>query len=145
MTQLADTYLGQYSGKGRWRDGTGASHAYDVTCAIARTGQDLTITFTHVFHEEPDTADVHLDLTLSAVAPSILEFSLGPVSGRGYEDSDLLHYDIPLPGNLVEATYRFDGDTCLVSGSSERNSAGHHIMWTERLTRTGRQDDGSAP
>ncbi|MCB1359294.1 MAG: hypothetical protein KDK53_23245 [Maritimibacter sp.] len=63
---------------------------------------------------------------------------MGGLAGRGYWDdaTGVLAYHIPLPGNLVEATYVFAEGTARVAGSSEKNAAGHFIMWTETLRRT---------
>jgi hypothetical protein len=36
---------------------------------------------------------------------------------------------------FVEATYRLEGDTLDVSGSSSRNADGNYIAWRERLHR----------
>lgn len=137
MTSILVSHHGSYAGSGEWRDDAGGHHRYDVTLTLeARTG-GLGLTFRHVFPEEPDQPDVNFDVTLEGRAPSILAFDLGGLAGRGFWDDDtgLLHYAIPIPGNLVEATYRFHDGGCLVAGSSEKNAAGHYIMWTETLAR----------
>lgn len=139
MSALADKHLGTYGGSGQWHDETGASQVYTATLTLNRTAKGLTLSFRHVFHEDPAADDVHMTLTLSPwpKSPSLLTFDLGPTRGRGYQDADLLHYDIPLPATLVSATYRFtDTGICLVNGSSDSNADGNYIMWTERLSRT---------
>ena len=136
MTALSTGHFGCYFGTGRWRDDTGASHAYRVTLVVTRVTGGVRVRFTHEFFEEPEAEDVHLDLTLTGDVPSLLGFELGPVRGRGYQTADVLHYDIPLPGNLVSATHIFAADgTCRVVGASEKNAAGRTIMWEEVLTR----------
>lgn len=137
MTAPLTDLLGHYEGTGTWRDTTGTHHAYGVRLTLEARGEALGLSFRHVFHEEAGQPDVTLDLTLMPTAPGLLAFDLGGLPGRGYWDGDtgVLAYQIPIPGNLVEATYLFDGGTVRVAGSSEKNAAGHHIMWTETLTR----------
>lgn len=137
MTDILKAHHGRYTGQGEWRDETGAHHAYEVTLTLEARAGGLGLGFRHVFHEEHDQPDVNFDVTLAVRAPSILGFDLGGLAGRGYFDeaTGTLAYAIPIPGNHVEASYRFADGACLVAGSSEKNAAGHYIMWTETLTR----------
>ena len=137
MTAILEDHHGDYTGTGTWRDATGAQHRYQVTLTLAPRGDGLGLTFRHVFHEEEEQPDVALDLTLAPTAPGLLGFDLGGLAGRGYwdETTAVLAYHIPLPGNLVEATYVFADGSARVAGSSEKNAAGHFIMWTETLQR----------
>lgn len=131
-------FHGQYTGAGAWRDEAGTGHAYAVSLTLEARAGGLGLAFRHVFHEEDNQPDVTLDLTLVPRASSILGADMGGLAVRGYWDDDtgVLGYAIPIPGNLVEATYVFDSDgTARVAGSSEKNAAGHFIMWTERLAR----------
>ena len=132
---ILEDHLGQYTGTGRWRDSLGESHSYEVTLRLEDREGALGVSFTHSFPEEPDQADIHFDATLAQVAPALLSFDLGGLPCRAYAEEDVLSYQIPLPDNLVEATFFFTPDGCTVAGSSEKNAAGNRIMWREKLTR----------
>ncbi|MBV7378587.1 hypothetical protein [Maritimibacter dapengensis] len=132
MADMTGTWIGE----GRWRDSVGESHAYHVRLTLRRHESGVSVAFRHDFVEEAEQDAVELSLDLDETAPAILSADVLGVGGvRGYMLDDMLHYTLPIPGNAVEATYVFFGDTCIVAGSSEKNAAGHYIMWDERLTR----------
>lgn len=137
MTSILAEHHGRYSGTGSWRDDTGAAHGYQASPTLAGTDDGLRHSFFHVCPEDPGQPDVALDIMLKPWAPSILGFDLDGLAGRGYWDDAMgaLAHAFPLPGNLVETSCSFSDDTARVGGSSEKNAAARHIMWTERLTR----------
>ena len=126
---------GHYTGHGTWKDESGAQNDYGIVLDIDRSDDGLRLRFLHEFFNEPHVDDVKLDLAFVIVAPSILTFEMGPMVGRGHYTSSSLHYDIPIPGNLVSATHFFDDNGCFVVGSSEKNASGNYIVWEERLSR----------
>lgn len=127
--------FGAYVGRGRWRDETGATHAYEIGMTLARTETGFSLNFRHRFPEEEGQNDVKFDASFTEYAPQLLSFDLGGLACRGHIAQGCLSYQIPLPGNLVEATFFFTPGACRVVGSSEKNSAGHAIAWDETLVR----------
>ena len=71
------------------------------------------------------------------VTPQIFRVSVaGAPLGHGYLMNGYCHYHLETGKAFVEASYRIDGDTVDVFGSSTTNAEGHHIAWQEVLRRT---------
>lgn len=126
--------LGQYVGEGTWRDDAGESRRYRIEMTLEPAEGGLRQAFRHIFFEG-DEPDVLQSMEFKVHAPSILSFTMGDLTGRGFYTADVLHYTIPVPGNAVQATHFFDRRGVRVVGSAEKNKAGRFVMWEELLER----------
>lgn len=138
MVWLQHSLAGTYKGEGIWREATGDTHRYHVDFRLGIEADGRTsITFVHDFFEE-ETPEVRMQMDMQPTAPSLLTFDIPGLETKGWATcaADFISYSLPIPGNLVQASYFFpDENSVVVSGSSEKNRKGHLIMWEERLER----------
>jgi hypothetical protein len=59
----------------------------------------------------------------------------GASLGYGYLLDDYRHYHLETGAAFVEASYRVNGETVDVFGSSTKNAEGNYIAWQEVLRR----------
>ena len=132
MTVL-ESLAGIYEGTGEWFDSSGKSSTYTVRQTNAATPDGFEIAFKHDF---ADGTLVEARFQMTWVAPRIFLVSAAGASlGHGYALDDYCHYHLETGRAFVEASYRVNGDTVDVFGSSTKNAEGHYIAWKEVLRR----------
>jgi hypothetical protein len=135
VTDLA-SLAGTYEGSGEWFDSSGKSSTYAVRQTNSATPDGFEIAFTHDF---ADGNVVEARFQMTWVAPHIFRVSVaGAALGYGYLLDGYCHYHLETGKAFVEASYRVNGDTIDVFGSSTKNAEGNYIAWKEVLRRTAR-------
>jgi hypothetical protein len=129
-----DSLAGTYEGTGEWFDSSGKSSTYSVRQTNSETPDGFEIVFKHDF-DDGTVVDARFEMTW--VAPRIFRVSVAGASlGYGYLLDGYCHYHLETGTAFVEASYRVNGDTIDVFGSSTKNAEGNYIAWKEVLRRT---------
>ena len=66
---------------------------------------------------------------------SVAELGTGGIALARSDVISMDSEDLYISRDAVEVTYFFGPEGVRVAGSSEKNRAGHYIMWDERLAR----------
>lgn len=128
-----ETFTGTYEGTGEWHDSSGKSMAYAVHQTTRETADGFEIVFKHDF---ADGSVVDARFQMTWLAPHIFRIAAaGAPLGHGYVFDAYCHYHLETGKAFVEASYRCDGDTLEVFGSSTKNADGNYIAWKELLRR----------
>jgi hypothetical protein len=133
-TPNIEKLVGMFEGEGAWHDSAGKSMTYVVHQTNRATEDGFEIAFKHDF---ADGTVVDARFLLTWIAPPHIFRVLVAASpiGHGYVFDGYCHYHLETGTAFVEASYRFDGDTIEVFGSSTRNAEGNYIAWKEVLRR----------
>ncbi len=123
---------GTYIGDGKWTDVAGESKSYRITQSISVADSEISVMYTHDFHEE-GTSNSGEFLFQRQAGALLRVFMKGAAVGNGYMFGDYLHYYIKVGEIYVQASYRTVSSGLLVNGSSSSNSRGRFIAWHEDL------------
>ena len=126
-------FLGAYDGSGTWHDEVGKSGAYRIAQTNRAAMNGFEIEFKHDFD---DTSIVEARFSMTWLTSGLFRVDIsGAAVGNGYVFDDHCHYHIATDRAFIEVSYRVDGNSIDVFGSSTRNAEGHYIAWRETLRR----------
>jgi hypothetical protein len=102
---------------------------------IAQTNRETTEGFEIAFkHDFDDATIVEARFSMTWLTSGLFRVEISGVAvGNGYVFDDYCHYHIATDRAFVEVSYRVNGNSIDVFGSSTRNAEGQYIAWRETL------------
>jgi hypothetical protein len=135
-----DDLMGEFRGRGTWRDSAGNTGDYAALLTNEASGDGYKVTQRH---QLDDGSGSDLAFALIPVAEFIFRVeSEAHADGYGFVMNDLIRFCFSNHlGSITEIGYQAKATDALVAyGFTDRNSDGNYIMWHEKLTRVSASD-----